>query len=102
MHAVIETGGKQYKVKAGDLIKVEKLGLDAGAAYTFDKVLAVLDDAPRFGAPYLDGASVNATVVEEGKHKKVIIMKFKRKKSFKKKKGHRQPYTALKIDSINA
>ena len=100
MHAVIETGGKQYKVKQGDVIKVEKLGLDAGTAYTFDKVLAVIDDSPRFGSPYLAGVSVEASVVGEGKHKKVIIMKYKRKKSFKKKKGHRQPFTELKINSI--
>jgi len=102
MHAIIETGGKQYKVKAGDVITVEKLGSDAGASYSFDKVLAVLPDEGEaiFGAPYLNGV-VSASILGDGKGKKLIIYKFKSKKGFHKKKGHRQPFTKVKIEAIN-
>ncbi len=101
MYAIIETGGKQYKVSEGDVIKVEKLAAEAGTAYAFDKVLVVSgDNGVSVGAPYVEGAKVGATVMGDGKAKKVIIYKYKSKKGFHKKKGHRQPYTMLKIDSI--
>ncbi|GFI61442.1 50S ribosomal protein L21 [Clostridiales bacterium] len=101
MYAIIETGGKQYKVAEGDVIKVEKLAVEEGAAYAFDKVLVVSgDNGISVGAPYVAGAKVDATVIGEGKNKKVIIYKYKSKKGFHKKKGHRQPYTMLKINSI--
>ena len=101
MYAIIETGGKQYKVTEGSMIKVEKLAVEAGTAYAFDKVLVVSDDnGVKVGAPYVEGAKVNATVIGEGKAKKVIIYKYKPKKGFHKKNGHRQPYTMLKINSI--
>jgi len=101
MYAIIETGGKQYKVSEGNVIKVEKLAVEAGAEYAFDKVLVVSDDnGVKVGAPYVEGAKVNATVIGDGKAKKVIIYKYKSKKGFHKKNGHRQPYTMLKIGSI--
>lgn len=101
MYAIIETGGKQYKVTEGSMIKVEKLAVEAGTAYAFDKVLVVSDDnGVKIGAPYVEGAKVNATVIGDGKAKKVIIYKYKPKKGFHKKNGHRQPYTMLKINSI--
>lgn len=102
MYAIIETGGKQYKVTEGDIIKVEKLDVEAGASYTFDKVLTIANgDDIKFGAPVVSGASVNASVIGDGKAKKVIIYKYKPKKGFHKKKGHRQPFTMLKIEKIN-
>lgn len=102
MYAIIETGGKQFKVTEGDVIRVEKLGVASGQAYTFDKVLAVVDgETQNFGAPYLEGAKVSASVLNEGKAKKVIIYKYKPKKGYHKKKGHRQPYTEVKIDGIS-
>ncbi|MEA4972013.1 50S ribosomal protein L21 [bioreactor metagenome] len=101
MYAIIETGGKQYKVSEGNIIKVEKLAVEAGADYSFDKVLVVSDDnGVTVGAPYVAGAKVNASVIGDGKAKKVIIYKYKSKKGFHKKNGHRQPYTVLKIGSI--
>ena len=101
MYAIIETGGKQYKVTEGSMIKVEKLAVEAGTAYAFDKVLVVSDDnGVKVGAPYVEGAKVNATVIGDGKAKKVIIYKYKPKKGFHKKNGHRQQYTMLKINSI--
>ncbi len=103
MYAIIETGGKQYNVKTGDVITVEKLIADAGTSYTFDKVLAVLgDEMPVFGKPYVDGASVTASVIGDGKEKKVIVYKYKSKKGYHRKKGHRQPFTRLKIEAVNA
>jgi len=103
MYAIIETGGKQYKVQEGDIITVEKLPIDTGTAYSFDKVLSVADgDKATFGAPYIKGASVAASVLGDGKGKKVVVYKFKSKKNHHRKKGHRQPFTRLKIDSINA
>ena len=103
MYAIIETGGKQYKVQAGDVIRVEKLSVEAESAYKFENVLALFDgSSASFGAPYIKGATVDATVVGDGKDKKVIIYKYKSKKGFHKKKGHRQPYTELKIEKVNA
>ncbi len=101
MYAVVETGGKQYRVQEGDEISVEKLGVEAGEEVVFDKVLAAGEGADiKVGAPYVAGASVKATVVENGKGEKIIIFKYKSKKDYRKKQGHRQPYTKVKIDSI--
>ncbi len=101
MYAIIATGGKQYKVSEGDVVKVEKLGLEEGEKYTFDKVLAISDDKLLVGAD-VENASVDATVVSNGRYKKVIVYKYKRKTGYHKKRGHRQAYTEVKIDSINA
>ena len=101
-HAVIETGGKQYRVAEGDEIFVEKLGAADGEDVTFDKVLAVMDDAEcRFGAPTLDGASVSGTVVKNGKGKKIRVFKYTPKKGYRKRQGHRQPYTKVEIGKIS-
>lgn len=102
MYAIIATGGKQYKVSEGDVIKVEKLGVEAGSAYTFDQVLVVGGEETRVGDPVVAGATVEASVVEDGKDKKVIVYKYKRKTGYHKKQGHRQPYTKVKIEKINA
>ncbi|MCL2457197.1 MAG: 50S ribosomal protein L21 [Defluviitaleaceae bacterium] len=102
MYAIIETGGKQYKVKVGDEITVELLGVEAGEKFTFDRVLGLFDEKTfGFGNPTVKGASVTAKVLGDGKAKKVIIYKFKSKKGFHKKKGHRQPFTRVKIEAIN-
>ncbi len=102
MHAIIETGGKQYKVAEGDTLFIEKLPVEAGEAVTFDKVLAVLDgDKATFGAPVVDGAKVTASVVKNGKGKKVIVFKYKPKKGYRRKQGHRQPYTKVTIGKIS-
>ena len=100
MFAVIETGGKQYKVSEGDVIFVEKLGVEDGAEYTFDKVLAIGGDSFKVGAPYVEGASVTATVVKSGRGKKIYVFKYKSKKNEKKKIGHRQDYTKVEIKTI--
>ncbi len=102
MYAIIATGGKQYKVSEGDVVRVEKLGVEAGESYTFDQVLAVSDDGLKIGNPTIEGATVEGTVVENGKAPKVIVYKFKPKKGYHRKHGHRQQYTAVKIDKINA
>ena len=102
MYAVIETGGKQYKVSEGDVLFVEKLGAAEGDAVKFDKVLAVGGDETVFGTPVVEGASVDAKVLAQGKNKKVIVFKYKPKKGYKKKQGHRQPYTKVVIEKINA
>ena len=102
MYAIIATGGKQYKVAEGDIIKVEKLGVEAGETFTFDQVLAVSDNGLKVGNPTVAGATVEASVVENGKAKKVIVYKYKRKTGYRKKNGHRQQYTAVKIEKINA
>ena len=102
MYAIIATGGKQYKVEEGDVIKVEKLGVDAGETVTFDQVLAVNNGELQIGCPTVAGATVTATVEKEGKGKKVIVYKYKRKTGYHKKNGHRQLYTQVKIDKINA
>ena len=103
MYAIIETGGKQYKVAEGDVITVEKLAVEAGSEYTFENVLAVGEgDKVSVGAPTVKGASVKASVIGDGKAKKVIVYKYKPKKGFHKKNGHRQPFTKLKIEAINA
>lgn len=101
MYAIIETGGKQYRVENGDQIAVEKLGVEDGAKVVFDKVLVVGDGADiKVGAPYVDGVTVEGNAIETGKGKKVIIFKYKAKKDYRKKQGHRQPYTMVKIASL--
>lgn len=102
MYAIIATGGKQYKVAEGDIIRVEKLGIEAGATVSFDQVLVVNNGELVVGNPTVANASVTATVVEEGKNKKVIVYRYKRKSGYHKKNGHRQPYTKVKIEKINA
>ena len=102
MYAIIATGGKQYKVAEGDIINVEKLGVAAGEAVTFDQVLAVNNGELAIGCPTVEGATVSATVVKEGKAKKVIVYKYKRKSGYHKKNGHRQQFTKVKIESITA
>ena len=101
MFAVIETGGKQYKVSEGDTIFVEKLDVAEGDKITFDKVLAVASDAGvKTGAPLVEGAPVTASVVKNGKAKKIYVMTYKSKKNEKRKMGHRQPYTKVQIEKI--
>ena len=102
MYAIIATGGKQYKVAEGDIIKVEKLGVDAGETVTFDQVLVVNNGELSIGCPTVAGATVTGTVVKEAKAKKVIVYKYKRKTGYHKKNGHRQLFTEIKIDKINA
>lgn len=103
MYAVIETGGKQYKVSEGDTLFIEKLDAAEGDTVTFDKVLAVADgDNVSFGAPTVDGVTVTANVVKNGKAKKIYVFKMKRKKNYRRKKGHRQPFTKVVIEKINA
>ena len=100
-HAVIETGGKQYHVAEGDVIYVEKLDVADGESITFDKVLAVADDnGIKTGKPVVEGATVTASVVKNGKAKKIYVMTYKSKKNEKKKIGHRQPYTKVQIEKI--
>ena len=101
MYAVILTGGKQYKVAEGDVLKVEKLDAEAGNTVTFDQVIAVSDGSLKVGADVAN-ASVTATVMEQGRGKKVIVYKYKRKTGYHKKNGHRQSYTQVKIEKINA
>ena len=102
MYAIIETGGKQYRVQEGDVIFVEKLNKAEGDTIDLDKVLVVSNDKGlAVGKPYIEKASVAATVVAQGKAKKVIIFKYKAKKDYRKKQGHRQPYTKLKIETIS-
>ncbi len=100
MFAVMETGGKQYKVAEGDIIFVEKLGIAEGEKVTFDKVLTVCGETLSVGAPYVDGASVEANVIANGKSKKIDVIKYKAKKNEKKKIGHRQDYTKVQITKI--
>ena len=102
MYAIIATGGKQYKVSEGDVIRVEKLNAEAGSTYTFDQVLAVSGDEVKVGDPLVAGASVEASVIGDGKAKKITVYKYKRKTGYHKKNGHRQLFTRVKIDKINA
>ena len=102
MHAIIETGGKQFRVSEGDTLFIEKLPAEAGDAITFDKVLAVIDgDKASFGTPVVEGAKVEASVVKNGKGKKVMIFKYNPKKGYRKRQGHRQPYTKVEINKIS-
>ena len=100
-HAIIETGGKQYRVAEGDVIFVEKLNAEAGETVTFDRVLAVIDDEGSvFGTPVVEGAVVTGSVVKSGRGKKVRVYKMKPKKGYQRLQGHRQPYTKVQIESI--
>ncbi|MCB1857862.1 MAG: 50S ribosomal protein L21 [Gammaproteobacteria bacterium] len=102
MYAVIQTGGKQYRVQEGDILKVEKIGAEEGADVELDKVLLVADgDDVKVGSPYVAGGKVLATVKGQGRGKKVKIIKFKRRKQYLKRQGHRQSYTELKITGIS-
>ncbi len=101
MYAIIATGGKQYKVSEGDIITIEKLGVEAGEKVTFDQVLVVGGDDLKVGDPTVVGATVEASVVKEGRAKKVIVYKYKRKTGYHKKNGHRQAFTQVKIEKIN-
>ena len=101
MYAIIVTGGKQYKVSEGDEIKVEKLDVEPGKEVTFDNVIAVSDDKTLKVAGDVSSAKVSATVVEQGRAKKVVVDKYKRKTGYHKKNGHRQPFTTVKIDKIS-
>ena len=103
MYAIIETGGKQYKVQDGDVIFIEKINAEIDSKFVFDKVVAVgADDGIKVGAPYVDGATVEANVVKTGKAKKIIVYKMKPKKNYRRKQGHRQPYTKVQITAINS
>ncbi|MGE5587442.1 MAG: 50S ribosomal protein L21 [Clostridia bacterium] len=102
MYAVIETGGKQYRVKQGDVFRIEKLGEGPGETVEFDHVLLVSDDAGvvTVGTPYVPGAKVAATVVSEGKSRKLLVFKYKAKKNYRRRYGHRQPFTEVRVQSI--
>ncbi len=104
MYAVIESGGKQHKVTEGEVLQVEKLDAEPGTEIVFDNVMMVKtdDDNVMIGKPYLENATVTAEVVDQGKHKKIIVFKYKRKKNYQRKQGHRQRYTALQIKTIAA
>ena len=103
MYAIVKTGGKQYKVAEGDVLFVEKLEANAGDVVTLDEVLACTKDGELVvGSPVVEGASVQAKVVEQGKAKKVVVFKYKAKKDYRRKQGHRQPYTKIVIEKINA
>ncbi len=102
-NAVIVTGGKQYRVAEGDVLFIEKLDVEAGETVTFDQVLAVIDEAgSKFGTPVIEGATVTANVVKNGKGKKIRVYKMKPKKGYRRTQGHRQPYTQVQIGTINA
>jgi len=103
VYAIIETGGKQYKVSEGDVVYIEKLELEDGAEVKFDKVLLVgKDDGIQIGSPAVDGAIVSGKVLKNGKAKKVVVFKYKPKKGYRKKQGHRQAYTKVQIEKITA
>ncbi|NLM50037.1 MAG: 50S ribosomal protein L21 [Clostridiaceae bacterium] len=103
MYAIIETGGKQYQVKEGDVLFVEKLDVEEGGSVTFDKVLLVgADSDVKVGAPYVEGATVTAKALAQGRGKKIIVFKYKPKKGYRRKQGHRQPFTKIQIEKINA
>ncbi|HLS07556.1 50S ribosomal protein L21 [Lentibacillus sp.] len=102
MYAIIETGGKQIKVTEGQEVFVEKVAADTDESVTFDKVLFIGGDDVKVGTPYVDGASVTANVEKHGRQKKIDVFKYKRRKNYHRKQGHRQPYTKLVIDKINA
>ena len=101
MYAIIKTGGKQYKVAEGDILNVEKLDAEKGAEVVFDEVLAIVNDGEvTVGKPFINGAKVTATVEEQGKGEKILVFKYRAKVNYRKRMGHRQPYTAVKISGI--
>ncbi len=102
MNAIIVTGGKQYKVAEGDVLYIEKLDVEAGETVKFDKVLAIIDgENATFGTPVVEGATVEANVVKNGKGKKIRIFKYNPKKGYRKRQGHRQPYTKVEITKVS-
>ena len=102
-HAIIVTGGKQYRVAEGDVLYIEKLDVEAGETVKFDQVLAVIDEESSvFGTPVVEGAVVTASAIKTGKGKKIRVYKMKPKKGYRKTQGHRQPYTKVQIEAINA
>ena len=102
MQAIIVTGGKQYAVSEGDILFIEKLDAEAGASVVFDRVLAIVDgENTKFGTPVVEGAKVDATIVKNGKGKKIRIFKYTPKKGYRKRQGHRQPYTKVEIGKIS-
>ena len=102
MYAVVTTGGKQYRVQKGETLKIEKIHGDVGSPVAFDQVLMVSDgDRVEIGQPLVENAVVNAHIVEQGKHKKILVFKYKRRKRFRRTQGHRQQFTAVKIDDIS-
>lgn len=102
MYAIVETGGKQYRVTPGDLLQVELLKVEKGEKLSLDKVLLVAgDDGVKIGNPFLEGATVDATIMDHGKSKKVLVFKYKSKKNYRRLRGHRQNFTEIRIDSIN-
>ncbi len=100
MYAVIHTGGKQYKVAQGEHLRIEKIAGDKGAKVSFDKVLMIGGDAVKVGQPYVSGANVNAEIVVQDRAKKIIVFKLRRRKNYRRKYGHRQPFTEIKITGI--
>ena len=102
MYAIIKTGGKQYRVQENDVLKVEKLNAAVGETVAFDEVVAVGGDKLQVGTPFVEGCAVQAEVLEQGKNEKVIIFKYKAKKDYRRKNGHRQPYTLVKVTGIGA
>jgi large subunit ribosomal protein L21 len=102
MYAVFKTGGKQYRVEKGDRLRVEKLAGGVGDAVTFDEVLLLSADAIKLGKPLVGGAKVEAKIVDQGLGAKIIVFKFRRRKNYRRKRGHRQPFTALEITNIVA
>jgi large subunit ribosomal protein L21 len=103
MYAIIKTGGKQYKVKEGQMLKIEKLDAEAGDEVSFERVLQYSDEEGyQFGRPYIENAEVTGKVLEQGKEKKVVVLKYKPKRRYSKKTGHRQPYTKVLIENIEA
>lgn len=101
MYAVIKDGGHQYKVVAGEVFRVQSKDVEVGSTFTFSEVAAVGGDALQIGKPFVAGASVEATVLGHGRGKKIVVRKFRRRKNYKRKQGHRQNYTELRIDTIN-
>lgn len=103
MYAIIETGGKQYKVQEGQVIRIEKLDAQIGEEVTFDKILAVKrENELKVGTPLVEGAKALGTVLDQGRGKKIIVFKYKAKKNYRRKQGHRQPFTEVKIERIEA
>jgi large subunit ribosomal protein L21 len=101
MYAVIKTGGKQYRVSEGDRLRVEKLPGDAGSSITFDEVLMIGGEKVAIGKPTVAGAKVTAKIVTQDRAKKVVIFKFRRRKNYRRKRGHRQPFTEIQITGVN-
>lgn len=102
MYAIIQDGGHQYRVEAGQVCRVQKKDAEVGSTLTFDQVAAVGGDEMTVGAPFLDGATVSATVLRQGKAKKIVVAKFRRRKNYRRRQGHRQRFTEIRVESINA